>query len=227
MEPVSITKKCKIGHLNVRSLMSSFDAFTDMMNEDYFDILALTETWLSLDITMDVVNIRNFNFLRKDRLSRCGVCIRQDIRAEIIDDDVTLNTAPFFEQLWVKLRIDQHDFAVGVARAQVMERLKSYAPDAGDLPGIEVAIWHSQIFAQYRVQRKDPDERRYNVTLKVLTPFEAFPKLNLFAAFETEENFYRTTLLFNTNRSDISVDATTEKSLHDETAGIKINEHLL
>ncbi|CAH1997537.1 unnamed protein product [Acanthoscelides obtectus] len=100
MEPVSITKKCKIGHLNIRSLMSSFDAFTDMMNEDDFDILALTETWLSPDITMDVVNIRNFNFFRKDRLSRgggCGVYIRQDIRAEIIDDDVTLNTVPFLE----------------------------------------------------------------------------------------------------------------------------------
>ncbi|KAG5880871.1 hypothetical protein JTB14_004019 [Gonioctena quinquepunctata] len=69
---------------------------------------------------------------------------------------------------------------------------------------------HTGVSAKYIVERKGAEERMYNVTLKVNTPFKAFPKLNLFGAFETEENFYHTKLLFNTNRSDISVDATTE-----------------
>ncbi|CAH1158795.1 unnamed protein product [Phyllotreta striolata] len=66
------------------------------------------------------------------------------------------------------------------------------------------------LYAKYIVEKRTDKERTYNVTLKVNTPFKALPKLNLFGALETEENFYHTTLLFNTNRSDISVDATTE-----------------
>ncbi|KAH1029523.1 hypothetical protein HUJ05_002749, partial [Dendroctonus ponderosae] len=66
------------------------------------------------------------------------------------------------------------------------------------------------ILVEYNVDRRDISDRNYNVTLDVNTPFKAFPKLKLFGAFETEENFYRTKLLFTTNRSDISLDATTE-----------------
>ncbi|XP_066155546.1 uncharacterized protein Apoltp [Euwallacea fornicatus] len=68
----------------------------------------------------------------------------------------------------------------------------------------------TSLLAEYNVERADVDDRIYNVTLEVNTPFKAFPKLKLFGAFETEENFYRTKLLFTTNRSDISLDATTE-----------------
>ncbi|CAG9760350.1 unnamed protein product [Ceutorhynchus assimilis] len=66
------------------------------------------------------------------------------------------------------------------------------------------------VLAEYNVHRQNIDERIYNVTLDLDTPFKAFPKLKLFGAFETEENFYRTKLLFTTNSSDISLDATTE-----------------
>ncbi|KAF7269539.1 hypothetical protein GWI33_017432 [Rhynchophorus ferrugineus] len=66
------------------------------------------------------------------------------------------------------------------------------------------------VLTEYNTDRKDIDERIYNATLEVNTPFKAFPKLNLFGAFETEKNFYHTKLLFNTNRSDISLDTTME-----------------
>ncbi|XP_060537065.1 uncharacterized protein LOC132708634 isoform X2 [Cylas formicarius] len=68
----------------------------------------------------------------------------------------------------------------------------------------------TELFAEYNVDRRDIDENTHNVTLEVKTPFRVFPKLNLFGAYETEENFYRTRLLFNTNKSDVSLDATTE-----------------
>uniref|UniRef100_A0A6P7GJY7 Uncharacterized protein LOC114337760 n=1 Tax=Diabrotica virgifera virgifera TaxID=50390 RepID=A0A6P7GJY7_DIAVI len=77
-------------------------------------------------------------------------------------------------------------------------------------------IFQTGVYAKYIVETRDvvpgigAQERTYNVTLKVNTPFKALPKLNLFGALETEQNFYHAKLLFNTNRSDISVDATTE-----------------
>lgn len=70
---------------------------------------------------------------------------------------------------------------------------------------------------------RNEEERTYNVTLKVNTPFKALPKLNLFGAFETEENFYHTKLLFNTNRSNISVDATTEVNMLSFAGGMLFN----
>ncbi|XP_056647213.1 uncharacterized protein LOC130451874 [Diorhabda sublineata] len=72
------------------------------------------------------------------------------------------------------------------------------------------------VYAKYIVETRDvgsriaAQERTYNVTLKVNTPFEALPKLKLFGGLETQENYYNTKLLFTTNRSDISVDATIE-----------------
>lgn len=78
-----------------------------------------------------------------------------------------------------------------------------------------LSVFQSGVYGKYIVQTRGSEERIYNVTLKVNTPFKAFPKLNLFGAFETEENFYRTKLLFNTNRSDISLDATTEVSRYE------------
>ncbi|CAG9816912.1 unnamed protein product [Phaedon cochleariae] len=68
----------------------------------------------------------------------------------------------------------------------------------------------SRVLAKYLVDTKGNEERIYNVTLRINTPFEAFPKLDLFGAIEAEENFYQTKLLFNTNGSDISMDTTTE-----------------
>nr|CAH7762203.1 unnamed protein product [Callosobruchus chinensis] len=38
----------KLGQLNYRSLLSSFDA---VVNVEKFDIFAVSETWLTLDIT--------------------------------------------------------------------------------------------------------------------------------------------------------------------------------
>lgn len=39
-----------IGHLNVRSIMSKFDALVNIVHEDNFDIFAVTETRLNTKI---------------------------------------------------------------------------------------------------------------------------------------------------------------------------------
>ncbi|KAL1492708.1 hypothetical protein ABEB36_010924 [Hypothenemus hampei] len=75
----------------------------------------------------------------------------------------------------------------------------------------DTRVVKTSVFAEYNKNCRDDDDRIYNVTVDVNTPFKAFPNLKLFGAFESEtENFYRTTLLFTTNRSDIYLDATKE-----------------
>jgi hypothetical protein len=46
-----LAMSCKpIGHLNVRSLFTSFNEFTNIILRNYLDIVAVSETWLSYDI---------------------------------------------------------------------------------------------------------------------------------------------------------------------------------
>ncbi|VEN42374.1 unnamed protein product [Callosobruchus maculatus] len=60
-----------IGHLNVRSLLSSFDSFINILEEGNFDILALTETWLSEDISSDVIDAEAKPVTNQKSSGRC------------------------------------------------------------------------------------------------------------------------------------------------------------
>lgn len=61
-----------IAHLNVRSLISSFNEFNDVVMSNKFDLVGVTETWLTEDLNSNLVNIRGYTFFRCDRLSRGG-----------------------------------------------------------------------------------------------------------------------------------------------------------
>ena len=66
-------KRVKIGHLNIRSLLKKIDEIKILIHENSFDILAISETWLSDKIPNELVNIPGFNVYRKDRPSHGGV----------------------------------------------------------------------------------------------------------------------------------------------------------
>ncbi|XP_018566495.1 uncharacterized protein LOC108907336 [Anoplophora glabripennis] len=64
--------------------------------------------------------------------------------------------------------------------------------------------------AKYLAETKETQNRVYNVTLNVNTPLQVFPKLNIFGGFMMDANNYHTLLTFETNRSDVHLDATTK-----------------
>ena len=66
------TKGLKIGHLNIRSLPNKIDEVRIIMNEHHFDILAISETWLSDDIPSETVHISGYHLYRNDRRSHGG-----------------------------------------------------------------------------------------------------------------------------------------------------------
>jgi hypothetical protein len=51
-----------IGHLNVRSLFTSFNEFTNIILRNDLDIVAVSETWLSYDICSDIVKITDISY---------------------------------------------------------------------------------------------------------------------------------------------------------------------
>ena len=65
-------KGVKIGHLNIRSLLKKIDEIKILIHQNSFDILAISETWLSDKIPNELVNIPGFNVYRNDRPSHGG-----------------------------------------------------------------------------------------------------------------------------------------------------------
>ena len=66
------TKGLKIGHLNIRSLPNKIAEVRIIMNEHHFDILAISETWLSDDIPSETVHISGYHLYRNDCRSHGG-----------------------------------------------------------------------------------------------------------------------------------------------------------
>lgn len=87
-------KKLKIGHLNVRSLFTGFDAFSRLLTKNKFDIMATTETWLNENSPTNMVHIPNYNFYHKNRTGRgggVGFYIRKGIVCkEVLTDYATI-----------------------------------------------------------------------------------------------------------------------------------------
>lgn len=111
----SQSKKVKIGHLNVRSLFTGFEEFSDLVLKNDLDIMCVSETWLNKDVPSDVVNIPNYSFFRMDRVSRgggVGIYVRNDlIVAQALNDSEPIEGV---EHIWVELKTGADRLLIGV-----------------------------------------------------------------------------------------------------------------
>lgn len=102
-----------IAHINVRSLFTNFDIFKDHVFHFSYDIIAVTETWLSADVLDDAVYVHGYSIILKDRPTRAGgvaFYIKNDIDYvpfNLIQDNV--------EQLWIQIKVGKEKLALGVA----------------------------------------------------------------------------------------------------------------
>ena len=51
------SSKFKIAHLNLRSIFTGFQEFVDMVETNDFDVIAVTETWLTPNVSSDMVSL--------------------------------------------------------------------------------------------------------------------------------------------------------------------------
>lgn len=105
----------KIFHVNIRSLLPKINQLRDHIYDSCYDIVCITETWLNVDLSDDLLLIRNFTLYRQDRGGRGGgvaIYIRNNVKLiEIINNVVPDDS---FEQLWVKIKFNDNCIAVGV-----------------------------------------------------------------------------------------------------------------
>nr|CAI5826355.1 unnamed protein product [Callosobruchus analis] len=60
----------KLAHLNVRSLTGKVHQLREVSLDQRYDIVGISETWLSPAISTDTLNIGGYTFIRKDRSQR-------------------------------------------------------------------------------------------------------------------------------------------------------------
>ena len=104
---IRLLRGFKIAHLNVNRLVNRLDLVKELVQKHSFDILTLTETWLTPNVMDDEVIIPGYSLVRKDRVSTvksCGGGVMIFIRDSIpfvVKSDLTKDN---FECLWVEVK---------------------------------------------------------------------------------------------------------------------------
>lgn len=105
----------QISHVNIRSLISSFDMFKDFVESEEFDIIGVTETWLQPDFPTKFVEITDYIFLRHDRDNRgggVGIYIHKNIKFKLYETNEVENNG--VEHIWVKVCLHNEWIGIGV-----------------------------------------------------------------------------------------------------------------
>lgn len=102
----------KFAHLNIRSLQAKLQSVENILVTGDYDVLALTETWLSSRIKNENVHIDNYIFIRRDRTDRGGGGVGMYIKSSYTFS--ILQTESHIEQLWISILLNKRRVAFGV-----------------------------------------------------------------------------------------------------------------
>lgn len=133
-----------IAHINIRSLNSCFDEFCDLVARGEFDVVAVSESWLTVADLSYSFALPDYNFVRSDRDSRdSGLCcyIRKNIKHELIFTEMQ-----DIEQMWLILKNGTYKIALGIcyrpphANVQLLNRLEETLRDICSSSDIVVLV---------------------------------------------------------------------------------------
>lgn len=113
----------RVAHINIRSIVPKFHLLSRFIVTYKYDIVVISETWLSANIPDDAISLQGFALVRRDRATRGGgVCIyyRSHLRATYIPCETS------FEQAWVGFQLGNRKVAVGVFYNPPDEYYKSF-----------------------------------------------------------------------------------------------------
>lgn len=89
-----------VAHMNVRSLRAHYLGVRNTILHNNYDVVALSETWLTDDLPSDLFAVPGYNLYRNDRQSRGGgvaFYIRSGVRVNVC----RAYTDEFIEYLWI------------------------------------------------------------------------------------------------------------------------------
>ena len=102
----SLSKGFKIAHVNIQSLRYKVDDIRILLNDNNFDVLCLTETWLDNNIDDNEIKIDGYNINRLDRTDKQHGGILFYVKDGIIfKENLNLNSTYKIEALWIELNL--------------------------------------------------------------------------------------------------------------------------
>ena len=101
-------------HFNIRSLCTGFDMFSDVITNESYSVIGLSETWLDSTIKENVFALTDYKLIRKDRESRGGgvaFYINKSVKYKILDIPA-INDCPL-EFLWISVTMSGKRLCLG------------------------------------------------------------------------------------------------------------------
>lgn len=110
-----MNNKIKIAHLNVRSLTANFNNFRDFVVQNDYDIVGVSETWLTTNVTSESISIYGYNIIRCDRISRGGgICIYIKKKFKYTKIGFMQNINEFLEHMWIQIKSEKITLGLGI-----------------------------------------------------------------------------------------------------------------
>lgn len=137
----------KIAHLNIRSVFTGFNNFAVLVREQQFDVVLVTETWLSPNILDEIVALPGYTFLRKDRTGRgggVGVYVRQNLKVEILNFNIQVSDS--FEFLVVKIKLPSRNLAIAVIYRPPNTNVNNFVNDIDNILSLTYSEFDDLIF---------------------------------------------------------------------------------
>ena len=108
-------KRCDhilIKHINAQSVIPKLDEIKLLIENEYIDILCISETWLQPDIQDDLISIKNYNVFRNDnplnsRGSRTCIYVKNILCCEKYENIEITDAEPSkgIEDVWVSIQV--------------------------------------------------------------------------------------------------------------------------
>lgn len=105
-----------VGHINIQSISKNFEKLQTFMFEHDFDVIGVSETWLTNQVNSASFCVPRYYLLIRDGSGRGdGVAllyISVSLHVEILNNDV--QGVDRFNQLWVSTKIGKYSLAIGL-----------------------------------------------------------------------------------------------------------------
>lgn len=112
-----------VSFFNIRSIVPHFQALITKIIDENYDVVGLSETWLTPKVDSQILNIKGYEFIRLDRVTRgggLGIYIKQNISYKLLSSSSTDN----LEQMWVEVKLHRNTYVIGCL----------YRPPKGNIP---------------------------------------------------------------------------------------------
>lgn len=133
-----------LAHINVRSLIKNYPGFLQHVEGKDFDAIAVSESWLSDQVLDQVVALKGYQLVRRDRSGRVGGGVAIFINNRYSFKRIEHLRTGSSEQLWVSVRMQGTKFAVGVIYRPGDYPLNQFASEFEDTLA-DLITTHSQI----------------------------------------------------------------------------------